>query len=304
MTRGAIWLTASAVLAVGVVGPAMARPPYLQAFKTFHKTAQGKTALNAGNCAICHMGPPAQAKWNVYGEAVRAELKGAKMVPQPQILAALEAAAKKQNPATKLTFGAMIDRDIQPSATAVGGTGSLPPGATIRSFGNVAWEPVFNNVNMTGLHKMNQGNWTIQEGVLKYTGGGNGWLRSDKQYTNYSSVLVWRYTEAGANDSGFFLKAGMEGNPWPSSPQLNMGPGDNFGSIGGTQGTRARADLIRPVGQWNTYAITVYNGVATLTINGQTAWEKATGLPTGPGYLGIQAENRPFEVAQWWVAPL
>src|SRR5687768_7148770 len=108
MKRGAIWLTAAAVLGVTIVGPALARPPYLQAFKSYHKTAEGKAVLNAGNCSICHVGMPREAKWNPYGEAVRAELKGAKMVPQAEIVKAFEAASRKQNPATKLTYGEMI----------------------------------------------------------------------------------------------------------------------------------------------------------------------------------------------------
>lgn len=173
------------------------------------------------------------------------------------------------------------------------------------------WEAVFNGINMDGLTKLNAGNWVVENGVLRYTGGGNGWLRTNRTYTDFSAVLMWRYTEPGTgqnNDSGFFLKArpGDNGNPWPNSPQLNMGPGQNFGTISGTQGSRARFDLIRP-NDWNVYQVTVNDGIATLAINGQVAWDAAVqqgGSLSGPGYLGIQAEGRPFEIMGFWVRPL
>jgi hypothetical protein len=312
MTRHAIGWGATAVLAVCVITPGLARPPYLQAFKTHYKTAQGKPTLNAANCALCHVGMPAQAMFNTWGTAVRAELKGAKMVAPAAITAAFTAAESKTNPGTRQTFLAMINGDRMPGGNmrAGGGGGGGGMGGGGGAVGAAGpWEPVFNNVNMDGLTKLNQGNWAVQDGVLKYTGGGNGWMRGNKQFTNYSMVVVWRYTEPGTgqnNDAGVFLKAkaGDNGNPWPGSPQLNMGPQQNFGSVGGTQGGRPRFDLIK-ANDWNTYQITVQGNTVTLAINGQVAWDQAVGQGlTGPGYIGFQCENRPFEIAQWWIRPL
>lgn len=302
MSRSALLWSATAVLAVGTITPAMARPQYLMTFKAHYNTASGKPTLNAAMCNLCHIGMPREANWNPWGQAVRTALAGAKNVTErPKIVAAFEAAEKGQNTAAGRTYAQLIAADVPPASTqrpAGAGAGSAP----VRG----VWEPVFNGVNMTGLHKMNAGNWTVENFLLKYTGGGNGWLRSDKQYTNYSLVFVWRYPQPSpANDSGLFLKASMDGNPWPDGAnwQLNMGPGQNFGSLGGTQGSRARADLIRP-NDWNTYQVTVQNGTVTCAINGQPAWEQATGIPNRPGYIGIQAENRPLEIAQLWVMPL
>ena len=95
----------------------------------------------------------------------------------------------------------------------------------------------------------------------------------------------------------------MEGSPWPSGPEINMGPGQNFGSISGTQGSMARFDLIKP-NDWNTYAVTVDGDAATLAINGTVAWDAATGIPAAPGYIGIQNEGPGLEIAQVWVMEL
>jgi len=299
--RSPIWWGATAALAFGLLSPAAARPGYLTAFKAHYNTTDGKPGLNAANCGLCHTGMPNQGTWNSYGEAFRVAL-GAKMVgDRAKVVAALVASEKKINPQTRQPYSVMIAADRMPAGSMAAPGGAGGGDATVATTG--IWETAFNGVNMDGWTKMNQGNWVVENGILKYTGGGNGWLRSNKQYENYAMVVMWRFPQAGNNDAGVFLKAPMQGNPWPGGPQLNMGPGDNLGSIGGTQGTRSRADLIKP-NDWNTYQVTVQNGMATLAINNQIAWEQATGLPTGPGYIGFQAENRPLDIAGIWIMPL
>jgi hypothetical protein len=130
-----------------------------------------------------------------------------------------------------------------------------------------------------------------------------------KQYQNYVMVIEWRYTEQGNNDSGIFLRAGMDGKPWPSSPQLNMGPGQNYGSIGGSnKGGQSAANLINPVGEWNVFHITVDRNMVALAINGKEAWgpgQYATlNGPDRAGYVGIEAEGRPIEFRNIWISEL
>ena len=62
-------------------------------------------------------------------------------------------------------------------------------------------------------------------------------------------------------------------------------------SVPGTEGTKNRYDLIKP-NDWNTFQITVWNGIATLAINGQVAWEQSSGgIPDQPGYIGIECDD-------------
>jgi hypothetical protein len=298
MNRRAAYCGGALALSLMAITAATARPVYLNTFKAHFQTATGKPTLNAANCAMCHIGAPPMKNFNAFGMAFTKAL-GATGINDPvKISAAFDAAAKIKNPATGETFGARIAKDALPAgATPVGGGGGVTG----------TWVPIFNGINMDGWTKMNAGNWSVSNYVLYYgLNSGNGWLRSAKQYTNYSMVVVWKYTEPGTgtiNNAGIFLKAPAEGNPWPTGPEINMGPGQNIGSIGGASGTRARFDLIKP-NDWNTYAVTVQNGQATLAINGTVAWEQADGLPTGPGYIGIQCENRPFQIAQVWLMEL
>ena len=296
MNRRAAYCGAAMALSLLAVTAATARPVYLNTFKAHFQTANGKPALNAANCAMCHIGAPPQKNFNAFGMAFTKALGATGINDAAKIAAGFDAAAKEKNPATGETFGERIAKDQLPAGGAAAGGGT--PGT---------WVPLFNGINMDGWTKMNAGNWSVSNYVLNYgLNSGNGWLRSAKQYNNYSMVVVWKFTEPGTgvnNNAGIFLKAPAEGNPWPSGPEINMGPGQNLGSIGGASGTTARFDLIKP-NDWNTYAVTVQNGQATLAINGTVAWEVANGLPTGPGYIGIQNENRPFQIAQIWLMEL
>ncbi|MBM3460002.1 MAG: DUF1080 domain-containing protein [Armatimonadetes bacterium] len=300
-TRSVIGWGAAVAVTLGVLSPAMARPGYLNAFKRHYNTAQSKPTLNAANCTMCHIGAPNTRMWNGYGQALRQALGARNVTDAARITGALEQAGRARNASRNQTYAALIGRDILPASQ---GTGQPP--AQAGGLGGGAWQALFNGQNMNGWTKMNQGNWMVENGVLKYTGGGNGWLRSNNQYRNYSLVVVWKYTRPSAqNDSGIFLKAGMQGNPWPTGAvQLNMGPGDNMGSIGGMNTTRARADLIKR-NDWNTYQITVSDGAVTLAINGQVAWQQGVSPALAqPGYVGIQAENQAVEFQGIWIRPL
>jgi hypothetical protein len=302
MTRGALVLSAAAVLVGAAIVPATARPQYLMNFKTHYKTADGKPALNAANCAMCHIGMPRDAKFNAYGQAVGGALGAKNVQDAPKIVAALQAAEKKQNPTTKATFAQMIQADILPASDKAP---TAATGGVRTTTYTTRWEPAFNGVNLDGWTKENGGNWTVGPGgVLKYTGGGKGWLRYNKPLTNYALVMTWRFTNANpANDAGLFLKAmpGDRGNPFPKSLQLSMGPGDDFGSLAGQQ---KRPDLMKK-GDWNTYQITVIDGVATLAINNQVAWPMAmSDALKGEGSVGIQVEDFPVEIQDLWIMPL
>src|SRR5262249_24962064 len=143
MKRSTICWGAMAALAVGVISTATARPQYLQAFKAHYNTASGKPTLNGANCALCHVGPPAQAKWNVWGEAVRAALGAQNVTVRAKIEAALVTAEKKSNPATMQTFAAMIAGDKFPGSNmgAAGAAGGGTGGAPVNTG---TWEPAFN----------------------------------------------------------------------------------------------------------------------------------------------------------------
>jgi hypothetical protein len=156
---------------------------------------------------------------------------------------------------------------------------------------------LFDGKSMEGWSRVHAGNWEVRDGVLRYSGGGNGWLRTNREYGNFHLVAIWRFPSGERWDSGLFVRAGQEGNPWPSQAyQVQMLKGAE-GGIDGSQGARARPDLIKPAGEWNTYELTVVGEAAILRINGQHA-TVATGLTRPRGYIGWQAEGFPLEIKE------
>lgn len=177
------------------------------------------------------------------------------------------------------------------------GLSAVPAARATQSVRN-NWVQLVNGKDMAGWTLMNKGNWTVENGALKYTGGGNGWLRSNIQFTDFHVIAEWRYPVAtGDHDSGFFFRAGLEGNPWPRGFQMNMGPGNSLGGVGGLDGAVSRPELLKkPGGEWNTYELIVVGDVATAIINGTKAWDAIGVGPGAGGYLGWQAEGTALEV--------
>ena len=299
MKLSPIWWGAVAFTAVGVVTGVSARPQYLQTFKAHYNTADGKPTLNAANCQLCHVGMPNTRQFNPYGTAVRTALGATNVQDRERIITALTQAGQGRQTGADQSFAQVIAQDRMPGAAGGGNAGG---GGAITG----TWRPLYSGVNMEGWTRKGSGNWDVKDFVLRYTGGGRGWLASNDTFTNYALVVVWRFTNpTPQSDAGIFLNASPEGDPFPTQAiQLSMGPGDDYGRMLGAEGTRSRGDLIKR-DDWNVYAMTVRNGQATLAINGTTAWEVANSPRfSTPGHIGIQVEDFPLEIAQVWIMPL
>src|SRR4051812_43296211 len=84
-----------------------------------------------------------------------------------------------------------------------------------------SWESLFNGKDLTGWKVMDDATFVITNGNLRLVKG-NGWLRTLKQFTNFIFEAEWCALESGY-DSGFLIRAGMEGRPWPTNAwQINL----------------------------------------------------------------------------------
>ena len=73
---------------------------------------------------------------------------------------------------------------------------------------------LFNGTNLDGWIPMNGGRFTATNGVI-HLEGGQGWLRTEKQYGDFILTAEWRGLTTNYN-SGVFLRAALEGRPWAS----------------------------------------------------------------------------------------
>ena len=101
---------------------------------------------------------------------------------------------------------------------------------------------------------------------------------------------------AGAGyDSGFFIRAGLDGKPWPKDGwQVNLARNALGGLVKGYKTVVPAETPPMPLNQWVKFRMEVRGRKITLDVDGERAWEFKE-LDADRGYIGIQAENKAFD---------
>lgn len=154
-------------------------------------------------------------------------------------------------------------------------------------------QSLFNGRDLTGWVPVHDGLFFATNGVIRLTKG-TGWLRSERIYTNFIFEAEWRALGTNYN-SGFFVRAGLEGKPFPTNVwQVNLKDTALGSLMRGSQTVQPSTFSKLPPEVWCTFRMRVTGRKLILDINGRRAWEFDS-LDADWGYLGLQAENRPFE---------
>jgi hypothetical protein len=155
------------------------------------------------------------------------------------------------------------------------------------------WQSLFNGQDLKGWAPVHEVTFEVKEGNLRLVKG-MGWLRTEKEFKDFAVEFEWRALEEGY-DSGVFLRAGLEGKPWPKDGwQLNMRY-NQLGALVKGYKTVVPAETPKvPVNQWCKFRVEVRGQKVKLIVNGEEAWEYDK-LDAQSGYFGIQAENKAFD---------
>jgi len=168
---------------------------------------------------------------------------------------------------------------------AVGGEPAVP-----------SWEPLFNGHDLAGWVAMNDGVFTAGEGEIHLLKG-MGWLRTERTYTNFIFEAEWRALGTNYN-SGFFLRAGLEGKPFPTDVwQVNLKESALGSLLKGSKTVLASATAPIPIRQWVKFRMELRGQRLTLDVDGKRAWE-FNDFEAEAGYLGLQAEGKSFDFRQ------
>ncbi len=164
------------------------------------------------------------------------------------------------------------------------------------------WESLFNGKDLTGWAPVNDVDFVVTNGNLRLVKG-MGWLRTEKQYTDFVLEAEWRAL-VPEYDSGFFIRAGLEGKPWPNEGwQVNLQRGGLGALVKGYKTVVPAETPPMPLNKWVRFRIEVRGKAVTLDVDGERAWEYKE-LDVRPGYIGIQAENKSFDFRNLRVLPL
>jgi len=165
---------------------------------------------------------------------------------------------------------------------------------------------LFDGQTLKGWTAVHGGKYSVEYENLVIDGG-NGWLRSDKQYGDFDLTVEWmadkKYKLGGEQyDSGLFFRTTGDEKPWPKNKyQMNMKQ-TTGGELSGINKDGGLEHLLPP-GTWNKYRLRVKGNTAEAWINGHQVW-KTDRIKTPKGYIGLQAEGYRIEVRKIELTPL
>jgi len=163
--------------------------------------------------------------------------------------------------------------------------------------------------------------WKSEDGMLRCTGAGKGYVRTESAYADYKLQLEWRWPEEPGN-SGVLLHIVSQDMLWPKSfeAQLRSGSAGDFASFVDARSKeeivsrnpnavstgrlpRTEVDVELPVGEWNTYEIVAEGDTIKLSVNG-TEVNRMTGVRPSAGMVGLQAEGTAIDFRNVQLTPL
>lgn len=185
-------------------------------------------------------------------------------------------------------------------ATGIARAAEPPPGFTA----------LFNGKDLSGWRSEGDAasRWQVKDGVIDYDGKGKD-LWTEREYGDFILKVDWRLMKEGG-DSGIYLRGS-------SKSQINiwcdpMGSGELYGYRTDQSLPEAvrkgvtpikRAD--RPVGEWNSFTITMRGDRVTVDLNGERVIENALlpGVkPRGP--IALQNHGDPLQFRNIYIREL
>ena len=163
--------------------------------------------------------------------------------------------------------------------------------------------------------------WKVNEGVLRATAVGKGYIRTEMPYADFKFHIEWRWPK-GPGNSGVVLHIVNGDRVWPKGFEAQL-KSDHAGDIvmfADARGTRAAAGetpgkpkTVRlerigpsrenPVGEWNSYDIVASGGTVTLSVNGEEVNHMIDAVPNA-GFIALQTEGTPIEFRNVTLTPL
>jgi hypothetical protein len=158
---------------------------------------------------------------------------------------------------------------------------------------STSWTSLFNGKDLAGWSPVHEVTFVVTNDNLRLVKG-MGWLRTEKEYKDFVLEAEWRAL-VPEYDSGFFIRAGLEGKPWPKDGwQINLARAALGALVKGYKTVVPAETPPMPINQWVKFRIEVRGTKVTLDVNGERAWE-FNQLDSPRGYIGIQVEEKSFD---------
>lgn len=214
-----------------------------------------------------------------------------------------------------------------PSFAADTATPARPPPAPlvhdtspIALFNGRTFDGLFVYVDGTGTTPEQA--WKIEDGLLRCTGVGKGYVRTTAAYSDYTLRLEWRWPVRTGN-SGIMLNLVGRDLLWPKCIEAQLAV-NRAGEFAMFSDARSKEEIVsrnptgvstgrlprppgpsseKPQGEWNVYEIVVSGDTITTAVNGQPV-NRMTGILPSGGCIGFQSEGTPIDFRHITLTPL
>ena len=188
---------------------------------------------------------------------------------------------------------------------------------------------LFNGRNFDGLMIYVDGSattpvaaWKIEDGVLRCTGIGKGYVRTTTAYADYKLRLEWRWPVRTGN-SGIMLNLVGRDLLWPKCIEAQLAV-NRAGEFAMFSDARSKEEIVsrnptgvstgrlprppgpsseKPQGEWNVYEIVVAGDTITTSVNGALV-NRMSGISPSGGGIGFQSEGTPIDFRNITLTPL
>jgi hypothetical protein len=189
-------------------------------------------------------------------------------------------------------------------SSAAPGGGDKPPEGFVS---------LFNGKDLTGWKATGKMNvWGAENGVIYVSGGGGGWLLTEKEYDNFELRLDYKMSKH--SNSGVALRAPVQGDPAYAGMEIQLIDDLNWKGLQSWQHTGSIYNVVaakkianKDIGEWNTMRI-VANGRKVMVVNnGETLVDanlddfvaehgkKHPGILRTAGHVGFQSHDNRVE---------
>ncbi len=187
---------------------------------------------------------------------------------------------------------------------------------------------LFNGRNFDGLKVYSEDQaidaakmWQVEDGLLRATGVGKGYIRTAMPYADYRLRLEWRWPK-GAGNSGVLLHLVNGDMLWPKGFECQLASG-RAGDFASYVDARSKEEIVsrnptgystgrlpqkgpsaeKPVGEWNALEVVAEGDTLTVWVNGREV-NRMTGVTPAAGMIALQAEGTAIDFRNLTLIPL
>ncbi len=183
--------------------------------------------------------------------------------------------------------------------------------------------PLFNGKDLTGWQVLGGKikSWGADKGTLFVSGGGGGWLMTEKEYGDFELRLEFKVPSGG--NSGVALRSPLAGDPAYTGMEIQILDDPSYKGLKEWQHTGSIYGVVaptkiatKPVGQWNSYRIVAKGRQVTVELNGEKVVDanlddskekhaKAhPGILRDKGHVGLQEHGGRVEFRNLYIKEL